>query len=91
MREDRSETRTPVGHISIINSVVAPPTDGGQYQLNCVESNGDVGADPRETTRYIKATTNDDGEGSPAYWQGPDGKCYIELTGGSKVIFVRMV
>jgi hypothetical protein len=90
MREDRSETRTPVGHISMIHSVVAPPSDGGQYELKCVESNGATGNDPRETTRHIKATSKNDGDGNPAYWQGPDGKCYIEMTDGSKVIFARM-
>jgi hypothetical protein len=43
------------------------------------------------TSLYYCSTRNVDGEGNPAYWQGPEGKCYIELTDGSKVIFARMV
>jgi hypothetical protein len=90
MLEDRTETRSP-GHISLVQSVSAPPEDGGTYQLHCVESNGAQNTkDPKETVRSMKSTGKQDTDGNYIYWKGPDGKSYIELTDGAKVIIIRL-
>ncbi len=88
MLEDRSETRKPVGHISLIDNVVAPGEAGGAFTLNCAESNGSTGADPRLTARELKASKAADG--SSSYVQGAAGKRYLLLGDDSKVIIIRM-